>query len=149
MAVAPSQCSPPPRNGVSQPQFEALRKPFRQVRILDLPGCLSKTRLPCADLRFNLRLTDPIGSLLDDDAPWRGVGGEYVVTLGRESGAVSGANPSLPTLSASVNAFTRVWLGVQPATGLAITDDLSGPPELIRALDHALLLPTPYLGWDI
>ena len=122
---------------------------FWQARILDVQGCMARTRLACADLRFNLRLTDPVDALLDADAPWRGVGGEYVVTLGRESGAVSGANPSLPTLSASVNAFTRMWLGVRPATGLAITDDLSAQPELLRDLDHALLLPSPHLGWEI
>ena len=32
----------------------------------------------------------------------------------------------LPTLTATVSAFTRMWLGVRPATGLTITDDLQG-----------------------
>ncbi len=122
---------------------------WQQVRILDLAGCLARTHLPCADLRFNLRLTDPIETILDDDAPWHGISGDYVVTLGQESGAVKGSDPSLPTLSASVNAFSRMWFGVRPASGLAITDQLSGPPGLLRALDRALSLPSPYLGWDI
>lgn len=122
---------------------------FWQIRMLDVPGCLARTHLPCADLRFNLSLADPIESLLDDDSPWRGVAGEYVVTLGEASGAVPGTDASLPTLNASVNSFTRLWFGIRPASGLVITDDLSGPPELIRALDEALRLPTPVLGWDI
>jgi hypothetical protein len=118
-----------------------------QARILDLPGCLARTRLPWCDLRFNLSLHDPIEQLLDEDAPWRGVGGEYVVTLGPESSARRGHDPSLPVLQASVNAFTRMWLGVVPATGLATTDDLSGPPELLEALEAAFRLPLPRPDW--
>ena len=139
------------RNVTKGSEFEVTIKAgaYWQARILDLPGCMARTHLPRGEMRFNLRLTDPIETLLDDAAPWHGIGGDYVVTLGSDSSAVTGTDPSLPTLSASVGAFTRMWLGVQPATGLAITDRLSGPPDLIRALDHALRLPTPYLGWDI
>lgn len=139
------------RNVTKGSEFEIKNQAgaWQQLRILDLPGCLARTHLPCGEVRFNLRLTDPIESLLDDNAPWHGVGGDYVVTLGQESCAVSGTDPSLPTLSASVNAFTRMWFGVRPASGLAITDDLCGPPDLIQALDRAFLLPTPHLGWGI
>lgn len=150
-----------------------------QLRILDLPGCLEKTCLPCDDLRFNLHLTDPIARYLDAASPWRGIAGDYVVTLGASSsaepaadrkaqpaaetgagpgadrepqpgadreaepGAGPGMDPSLPTLRASVNAFSRMWYGVRPATGLAVTDELSGPDDLLAQLDAAFLLPTP------
>lgn len=118
-----------------------------QRRICDLPGCLAKTHLRDS-VRFNLTLSDPIAGLLAENAPWRGVGGDYVVTLGPASGAERGRDATLPTLSASVGAFTRLWLGVRPASGLAITDELSGPDELIRQLDTVLLLPTPEPDWD-
>jgi len=121
---------------------------YWQMRICDLTGCLARTKLPTGELRFNLQLSDPIVDYLDDDAPWRGVGGEYVVTLGAESGAERGRNQALPTLQASVNAFTRLWLGVRPATGLAVTDDLSGPAELLAELDQILSLPEPKPDWD-
>ena len=114
-----------------------------QLRILNLPGCLNKTRLPCDDLRFNLQLTDPIERYLDDASPWRGVAGDYVVTLGRSSAAEPGLDASLATLQASVNALSRMWYGVRPATGLAATDDLSGPADLLAQLDAAFLLPAP------
>ena len=121
---------------------------FWQVRILDLPKCLAQTRLPSGETRFNLELTDPIEPLLDDDAPWRGVAGNYIVTLGKTSAAESGSDPALPTLKASVNAFSRLWFGVRPATGLAVTDDLSGPQSLLDQLDSTLRLPDPKPDWD-
>jgi len=121
---------------------------YWQVRICDLAGCLAQTHLPAGEVCFNLRLSDPIGAYLDEDAPWRGLAGEYVVTLGVESSARPGADGRLPTLSASVGAFSRMWLGVRPASGLAYTDDLSGPPELLTRLDRVLCLPQPKTEWD-
>jgi len=121
---------------------------FWQVRILDLPGCLARTHLPCGDLSFNLCLPDPAAALLEDEAGWRGIAGEYVVTVGSSSHAEPGTDPSLPTLTASVNAFSRLWLGVRPASGLAVTSDLSGPQELLQQLDGAFLLPQPRPDWD-
>jgi len=70
------------------------------------------------------------------------------VTLGPSSGAERGTDASLPTLTATVNALTRLWLGVRPATGLAVTDDLSGPLDLLQALDRAICLPEPKPDWD-
>jgi hypothetical protein len=122
---------------------------YWQVRICDLAGCLERTHLPGDGVRFNLALTDPIERFLNDDAPWHGLTGDYVITLGPSSGVEPGTDADLPTLTASVGAFTRMWLGVRPATGLAMTDDLAGPPELLRALDLTLRLPDPKLDWDI
>ena len=118
------------------------------MRVLDVPRCLALTRLRCGETRFNVSLTDPIERLLDHGAKWRGVAGDYVVTLGPSSGADAGHDPALPTLSASVNAFTRMWLGARPATGLAVTDELTGPAALLEELDWALRLPEPKPDWD-
>ncbi len=122
---------------------------YWQARINDVPACLARTRLPVAEaVRFNLVLIDPIELFLEPERPWRGVSGEYVVTLGSDSGAQRGRDPALPTLRASVNAFTRLWLGVRPATGLAITTDLAGPGELLAQLERVLCLPSPKPDWD-
>ena len=99
-------------------------------------------------LLVNLELSDPIERYLDENAAWRGVAGEYVVTLGPETSAEPGADVALPTLSASVGAFTRMWMGVRPASGLAVTDHLVGSPDLLAALDQTLRLPPPRLDWD-
>ena len=122
---------------------------YWQIRICNLAGCLEKTHLAGADpIRFNLALTDPIERFLPADAPWRGIAGEDVVTLGPSSSTRTGTDPSLPTLTASVGAFSRLWLGVRSATSLSYTDKLVGPQELLEALDRTLRLPSPCLDWD-
>jgi GNAT superfamily N-acetyltransferase len=121
---------------------------YWQIRICDLEQCLARTHLLGDTVHFNLTLQDPIERLLEGNAPWRGVGGEYVVTLGPHSGAECGTDASLPTLTASVGAFTRLWLGVRPATSLAVTDTIAGPQELLNRLDWALRLPEPKVDWD-
>jgi predicted GNAT family acetyltransferase len=121
---------------------------YWQMRICDLPGCLAQTRLRGDEVRFNLALTDPIERFLDEDAPWHGITGDYAVTLGPSSRAEPGTDTSRPTLTASVGAFTRMWLGVRPASGLTATDELYGPPELLEELDWALRLPEPKPDWD-
>jgi len=120
-----------------------------QVRILDLPGCLEKTHLPGEPVAFNLALDDPITDCLPEDAAWRGLSGMWRVRLGPESSARPGDDPGLPTLTATTGAFSRLWLGVQPATGLATTDHLSGPEELLRELDRVCAaMPSPQPDWE-
>ena len=121
---------------------------YWQLRICDVEGCLSKTHLRGESTRFNLKLHDPIERYLDVGAPWRGVSGDYIVTLGPDSSAECGIEASLPTLTASVGAFTRLWMGIGSASGLAVTDNLSGPQDLLETLDWVLRLPTPNLNWD-
>ena len=137
------------RQMTEKSRFEAGTRAIaqKQMRICDLPGCVAHTHLRGETVCFNLKLTDPIERFLDEDAPWHGVGGEYVVTLGPQSSAEPGADGTLPTLAASVGAFTRMWLGVLPATGLAVTDELDGPQELLEELDWALRLPQLSLDW--
>ena len=116
-----------------------------QVRILDLPACIAALQAR-SELAFNLELSDPVAGLLPQDG-WRGIGGTYRVHLGAASGVEPGSDPGLPTLRASAGAFSRVWLGALPAVSAALTDDLSGPPELLTELDAALALPAPHFDW--
>jgi hypothetical protein len=131
-------------------QFEARMSAaaYWQVRICDLAGCMRRTHLRGGPIRFNLQLSDPIERFLEEDAPWRGNRGDYVVQLGPTSEAVAGQDALLPTLKATVGAFTRLWFGVAPASGLAATDALDGPPELLMDLERVLLLPVPKVDWD-
>ncbi len=121
---------------------------YWQLRMLDIEGCLQHTHLPTGIAAFNLILDDPIQPYLDGETSWQGLSGDYIINLGEESSAKKGRNPNIPTLQASVGAFTRLWMGILPATSLALTDTLSGPPALLGELDWVLRLPTPKLGWD-
>lgn len=119
-----------------------------QARILNLPACIAKTQLDAETLSFNLTMTDPVTNHLSGDREWQGVAGDYTVTLGSTSEAVAGHDANLPTLTASVGAFTRMWLGVRNASSLSLSDDLHGEKTLLDALDRTLRLPSPQLGWD-
>ena len=127
---------------------ECTTSAYWQMRICDLAGCLARTHLRRNPARFNLVLHDPIEAHLDAGTAWRGLSGSYVVTLGPDSHAEPGSAAGLPTLTASVGAFTRLWLGIRPATGLAVTDALSGPASLLKTLDETLCLPEAKPDWD-
>ncbi|MFW6040483.1 MAG: GNAT family N-acetyltransferase [Thermoplasmatota archaeon] len=120
-----------------------------QMRILDLKGCIENTHLNDGGVTFNLELEDPIENLLDEESPWKGISGEYVVTLGHESKLEKGKDLTHPTLKASIGAFTRMWLGVRPATGISVTDNLTASEELLKALDHVLCIPRPLINWNL
>jgi hypothetical protein len=119
-----------------------------QNRINDLEACLKRTHLLGDTTQFNLVLSDPIDQYLDSEESWRGVGGEYLVTLGPESNATRGSKASLPTLKTTVNAFTRLWCGAATATGLTYTDTFDASPELIKELDRCVCIPSPGREWD-
>jgi len=121
---------------------------YWQMRILNLENCLRNTNLPFGKIKFNLKLDDPIESKLPSDSKWKGVSGEYTVTLGEESKAEKGFTTGLPKLKASVGAFTRMWLGVRSPTALSVTDYLYGPNKLLMCLDDLLRLPKPHPDWD-
>ena len=118
-----------------------------QFRILNVPKCLAKTHLDAERVTFNLKLSDPVAEHLQAGTPWRGVAGDYVVTLGEDCSAEQGLSTGLPTLQASVGAFSRLWLGVRSASSLAVTDDLLGDDALLGKLDRALRLPQPHFDW--
>lgn len=127
---------------------------FFQYRMLDVEACIAATHVIGPELAFNLELIDPLGCYIEgqrdlfDGIDWRGTSGNFRISLGRESHAEPGGDDRLPTLRASVGAFTRLWLGVRPATGLAVTDELSGAQELLDALDETLRLPSPVTDWQ-
>jgi len=46
-------------------------------------------------------------------------------------------------------AVQRLWLGVRPATSLAMTDSLEAPADLLEQLDEVVCLPTPKPDWNL
>ncbi len=118
-----------------------------QLRIVDLEACVAARRWPGPEVAFNLVLTDPIEGWTTGSG-WRGLSGEYTVRIGASSKASAGVTHGLPTLTAGLAGFSRLWFAVRPATTLAVTDDLHGPSDLLADLDEALRLPPPLPGWE-
>ncbi|MDF1514928.1 MAG: hypothetical protein P1S60_14050, partial [Anaerolineae bacterium] len=121
---------------------------YWQLRILNFERCMEHTHLRSGDTVFNVHFSDPITNYLDNGLDWQGVTGDYIVTVGAHSHAEHGMDANLPTLTASVGAFTRMWMGILPATSLSLTDELAGPPQLLDDLDWLFRLPKPRIGWD-
>jgi hypothetical protein len=119
---------------------------YWQARILDLDRCIASLRT-AAPVRFNLVLTDPVTSRVPENANWRGIGGQYTISLGQVSSLEPGLAADLPIVRASVNAFTRFWLGVRSATELSWSDDLDAPQEMLHTLDATVRLPSPHPDW--
>lgn len=130
-------------------KFESRVRSFAywQMRILDLPRCVAALEVPTS-VEFNLTLTDPLTKLLPADAQWSGCGGDYHAIIGPVSSAEPGHEAGLPVLTATVNDFTRFWMGSVQADVLAGLHSFSGPPELIATLDEAVQLRPPAPDWD-
>ena len=130
-----------------------------QLRILDLRACVSAVSFAGSPVRFNLSLTDPVTEVLQAakqvttkiKEPWTGVGGHYAVEFGVKSSArlmpAGKLDKSLPSLSCSVDTFSRLLWGVAPATSLAISDGLQAPQTLLSALDPVFKT-NPNPVWD-
>ena len=114
-----------------------------QLRILDLEACVGARTHAGPPVRFNLELTDPVSHL---EESWSGLEGAYVVEISESSNVDSGTDATLPTLRATVADLSRFWIGARPATSLALTGGLDGPPDLLAALDDAFRFPTPRTG---
>ena len=125
-----------------------LSQVWMQCRILDLPACIGAMHFCGEPVSFNLKLTDPIGQYLPEESTWRGVGGDWIITIGEESSAVMGKDAALPTASASVNDLSRIWLGSASVEAVSVTGHFVAEPELIHRIDSIVKLPVPTVDWD-
>ncbi len=124
---------------------------WQQMRILRMEEALAALSLPVASkhgFSFNLVLDDPIEQFLKKDLPeditWRGIGGEWTITVRQDSSQASrGHTDGLPCLRSSVNGFTRMILGVLSPSALALSEDMEAPKELWQELDRVFILPKP------
>jgi len=122
---------------------------FWQIRINNLQAALKKPHLiGRPNLSFNLELTDPIGQFLDKEASWRGIGGDYTITLGENCCAVTGHRSDLPLLKASVAGFSRLWLGCASAAAIYLSGEIQATQELLSTIERCLSLPLPKTGWE-
>jgi len=125
-----------------------------QFRILDVAAVVRGRHWVGVPVDFDLVVDDPLDRLLedpDDRDGWTGPAGSYRIRIAEHSTAESidptqVAAADRPVVRCSIGSFSRLWFGVQPATALALTDELEAPAELLGDLDAALLLPPPRPG---
>lgn len=125
-------------SGSAQP-VTTVANAHHQWRLLDVPGAVGRRRLGGTAAEMNLTVTDPVEGL---------TAGDYHLRLGELCEARRGHLPGLPLLEAGIGAFSRMWLGVRPASSLTLTDDLRAPVELIEQLDRVLRIPQPVPAWE-
>ena len=122
---------------------------YWQMRLLDVPqgvggpqqrdgACVSTWRLPTRSL-ITCAATTP-------GRVWPATIWCRSRRMARRRGPV--VMPRCPLCRRRWARFTRLWLGVRPATVLARTDALSADADLLTALDAAIHLPSPVTGWD-
>ncbi len=121
-----------------------------QTRVADVAACISAVELAGADYRFQLNLTDPISDHLDtsSEAAWSGQGGPWVVSLGPTCSATRGVDPALPVVDATINAWSRLWIGSASPGGLSLDGSLKAEPAVLEALGNAWQVPKPCVDWD-
>ena len=127
---------------------DVISQVWMQCRILDLPVCIGAMKLCGASVAFNLTLTDPIEQYLPKDSAWKGIGGNWVIRLGEESSATRGTDNSLPTALGTVNDLSRIWFGSSTAESVSVTGSFRADPELMRAIDNIVRIPTPEVDGD-
>ncbi len=118
-----------------------------QVRLLDLAGCVAERRWHGPAFEFNLVLSDPVAEYLPDPG-WQGLAGDYTVRIGATSEVAGGCSPGLPTMRASINAFSRLFFGIAGASEQRLSGGLEAPDELARQLDEAFCLPRMSTSWE-
>ncbi len=121
---------------------------YWQIRICDLKKCIDKTHLNGNSVTFNLELYDPIENYLSENTNWKGLSGNYIITLGKKSTVKKGHNKNLQTIKSTVNAFTRLWMGILPASSLTMNEDFTASEELVEILDELFNIPKPDVNWE-
>ena len=116
-----------------------------QFRIVNLFKCIEKTVIK-ENVKFNLILHDPIEEFLNNN-DWKGISGNYILDLGKRSAAKKGYSEKLSTLECDVNNFTRMWLGVLPASVLQIYENFDCDEKLIKKLDDVFNFHKPCIDW--
>ena len=123
-----------------------------QARIIDLSACIRAIRAVDDSFSVVVKLTDPLGGHLVDsgyDGAWNGLDGTWRLSFGATHTAERIGSNEPHDLETTVNALTRWWLGVLPASTLLAMGAFVCTAETAALLDTLTNhLPTPQPGWD-
>ncbi len=97
---------------------------------------------------FNLKLSDPINDFLDDKNQFDGCTGDFTISIGEKSTIQKGHEENLPLVKGTINGFTRLWIGVLPASTIGLVEDLSIDKNLVDILEKVFYRPDVRSDWD-
>ncbi len=123
-----------------------------QIRILDLPTCIG-AMVPAAEpFEVVVDLNDPVAEHLVDagfGGSWQPVGGTWRLSFGGTNSAERIGDDVAADLTTTVNALSRWWLGVLPASVLGVIGQMEADSSTLARLDQMTVhLPRPQPGWD-
>jgi len=121
---------------------------YQQLRICNLENCIRAIQYDGTAFSFNLRLTDPINDFLDERNKFDECSGDFTVSIDKESAISRGFEDNLPLVEGTINGFTRLWIGILPASSIGLVEDLNIDKSLVDKLEKVFYKPDVRSDWD-
>ncbi len=124
-----------------------------QIRIVDLETCIAAMAPVTEPFDVVVRLEDPVEGHLAQSGftgSWLPLSGLWKFSFGATHTAERLTHTATDVdLRTSINALSRWWLGVLPASALGIIGQMDADDHVLRRLDSLTArLPRPQPGWD-
>jgi predicted acetyltransferase len=124
-----------------------------QIRIVDLQACIGAMGPVAEPFELVVEIDDPVERHLTDSGfsgSWEPLSGRWRFSFG-QSHSVEQLDDHTPQadLRTTINALSRWWLGVLPASALGVIGQMDGGSATLDRLDQLTVhLPRPHPGWD-
>ncbi len=123
-----------------------------QIRILDLQACISAMAPVSEPFDVVVEIDDPVADHLVESGfsgSWKPLTGVWRFSFGDTHSVQRLPSGGEVTLVTSINALSRWWLGVMPASALAVMGQMDADVQTLALLDSLTAhLPRPQPGWD-
>ena len=121
---------------------------YQQLRICNLEKCIEAVQFNGVELSFNLELSDPINDFLEDSEKRNECQGKFIVKIGKTSSVKRGVVNKLPSVKCTINAFTRLWIGILPSETINLVEEIEIDEELKGKLTKTFYNPDVRSNWD-
>lgn len=121
---------------------------YQQLRICNLKKCIEAISFNGDEFSFNLKLSDPINDFLETSEKRNECQGDFTINIGKMSSIEKGLEKNLPMVKSSINAFSRLWIGILPAETIGLVEEIEIDEELKEKLTKAFYNPDVRSNWD-
>ncbi|MFW2382020.1 MAG: GNAT family N-acetyltransferase [Acidimicrobiales bacterium] len=123
-----------------------------QIRIVDIETCIAAMAPVSEPFEVVVEIDDPVEHHLTGSGysgSWKPLTGMWRFSFGESHSAERVTDAPNLDLRTSINALSRWWLGVLPATALGVTGQMDADHSTLARLDRLTAhLPRPHPGWD-